>query len=227
MKVLIIEDDAEIQDLVAMYFELSWPDATVVKAHAGIAGLEAFELEGADIVILDLGLPDIDGLDVCRRIRESSSAPIVILTARGRSDEVVEGLDAGADDYVTKPFVQSELLARAQAVLRRTQQGSLDPKGVFANGELIVDFLRREVRLKGEPLRLTPAEYELLYLLASNAGKCITSRTLLTKVWGVEYGEARDYLEVQVQHLRRKLHDNPQDPRYIAKEEDIGYKFIG
>jgi DNA-binding response OmpR family regulator len=226
MKVLIIEDDADILDVVAMYLEASWPEATVFKAPNGASGLQILQREGADTVILDLGLPDVDGLDLCQHIREFSSVPIVMLTARNQTQDIVRGLEVGADDYIPKPFAQSELLARIQAILRRSREPLNQQRGVYADGELVIDFSRRAVKIRDEAIPLTPPEYALLRLLAMNAGKCLPHRMLLAEVWGVEYSDATVFLDTQVQQLLRKLHDDPQSSKYIAAESGIGYRFV-
>ncbi len=227
MKALIIDDDPDVLDVVSLCFEIRWPDATVLRAQDGARGIATLEKEGADIIILDLGLPDMDGLDVCKKVRQTNTVPIIILTVRDQSTDIVRGLEAGADDYITKPFNQMEFLARVQAVLRRGQPQTPDERErVFQNGELIINFAQREVRVGGDLVKLTPTEYNLLYQLASNPGKPMSHRDLLTKVWGQEYVDANDYLKVHMQHLRRKLNDNPDDPHVIATERGVGYRFI-
>lgn len=227
MKALIIDDDPDILEVVSLCFEIRWPDATIITAQDGASGLALFEREGADIVVLDLGLPDTDGLEVCRQLRESTEVLIIILTVRDQQKDVVRGLEMGADDYITKPFSQMELMARAQAVLRRGQKlADQQKERTFAEGELMINFDSREVKLSIENVKLTPTEYNLLYHLVSNAGKPMTHRELLVRIWGQEYADATEYLKVHVQHLRRKLNDNSGDPRIIATERGIGYKFI-
>ena len=226
MKALIIDDDPDILEVVSLCFEIRWPDATVLKASDGESGFALFKKEGADIVILDLGLPDVDGLEICRRLREESDVLIIILTVRNQQKDIVRGLEMGADDYITKPFDQMEFMARTQAVLRRGQKLSDLSERVFSDGELIINLPDREVRLHGEVVKLTPTEYNLLYHLVTNAGKPMTHRELLIKVWGEEYSDATDYLKVHIQHLRRKLSDDPSNPHVILTERGIGYKFI-
>ena len=228
MKTLIIDDDPDILEAVSLCFEIRWPDTTVITADDGGSGLAKFREEGADIVVLDLGLPDMDGLDVCKQLREISEVPIIILTVRDQRKDIIRGLEMGADDYVTKPFDQMELLARARSVLRRGQsQQTATNQRTYLDGRLVINFDGREVRLDGELIRLTPTEYNLLQQLAQNAGKLVTHRELLVKLWGQEYIDATDYLKVHVLHLRRKLGDDPGNPTMIATERGIGYKFIG
>ena len=226
MKTLIIDDDPDILEAVALCFEIRWPDTEVVTAQDGQSGLATFREKGADIVILDLGLPDIDGLDVCRQLREISDVPIIILAVRDQRKDVIRGLEMGADDYITKPFDQMELLARARSVLRRGQPQQESNIRTFGEGRLVINFDGREVRLDDNLIRLTPTEYNLLQHLAQSPGKLVTHRELLAKLWGQEYVDATDYLKVHILHLRRKLGDDPANPTVIATERGIGYKFI-
>ena len=228
MKALIIDDDPDVLDVVSLCVELRWPDATVLTAQDGATGLETFARESADVIILDLGLPDMDGLEVCKRLRQQGTVPIIMLTVRDQPNDIVRGLETGADDYITKPFNQMEFLARVQAVLRRGQavQAADQEERVFQDGALVINFPQREVRVQGELVKLTPTEYNLLYHLASNAGKPMSHKDLLAKVWGQEYVDASDYLKVHMQHLRRKLKDSSEAPRIIATERGIGYRFI-
>ena len=226
MKTLIIDDDPDILEAVSLCFEIRWPETVVLTAQDGTSGLRQYREQGADIVILDLGLPDMDGLEVCRQLREISQVPIIILSVRDQRKDVIRGLEMGADDYIAKPFDQMELLARARSVLRRGQQEQAATEGVFADGRLTINFDGREVRLDGNLIRLTPTEYNLLQHLAQSPGKLITHGELLTKLWGQEYSDATDYLKVHVLHLRRKLGDDASAPSIIATERGIGYKFI-
>ena len=226
MKALIIDDDPDIMEVVSLCFEIRWPDSVLMKASDGASGIQRFKEEGADIVILDLGLPDMDGLDVCRALKKTGDVPIIILTVRDQPNDIVKGLEWGADDYITKPFDQLEFLARVQAVLRRGQRVSAKGAMSFLEGGLTVDLNSREVKLSGDLVKLTPTEYNLLYHLASNQGKLMTHEELLTKVWGQEYRDADEYLKVHIQHLRRKLGDTPDDAHLIATERGVGYRFI-
>lgn len=226
MRVLIIDDDPDIREVVSLCFEIRWPGSTILTATDGASGLELYQKEGADLVILDLGLPDTDGMEVCRKLRELGNVLIIMLTVRDQPKDVVRGLETGADDYITKPFNQMEFLARAHAVLRRGQAVSGQEDRAFAGGELVINFDQREVRLHGEAVKLTPTEYNLLHALASNPGKPLTHRELLLKVWGQEYIGATEYLKVHIQHLRQKLQDDSSDPKFIATERGTGYKFM-
>ena len=226
MKIVIIEDDPQIVETVSLCFELYWPDAQVLSASEGNAGRELVRTESPDIVILDLGLPDIHGLEVCREIRLFSNVPIIMLTVMDSESDKVRGLEMGADDYITKPFSHLELLARVKALLRRAYQPEYKgEKRLFSSGNLSIDFAAREVRLGGEVVRLTPTEYNLLYHLVKDAGKVIPHSTLLERVWGPEHASETDYLKVYVQRLREKLEVNPKAPQMILTHWGVGYKF--
>jgi len=225
MKVIIIEDDPDVVETVSLCFDLRWPDVEVIAAQDGISGVDLVASEHPDIVVLDIGLPDISGFDVCRRIRLFSDVPIAILTADDLEIDKVKGLELGADDYITKPFSHVELLARIKAVLRRCTNGlPQEDEGTLTIGNLWVDFAAREVRVSGEEVKLTPTEYNLLYCLAKNTGRVIPHRVLLEKVWGSEYDNALEYVKVYIQRLRVKLGDNPSAPRLIHCERGVGYK---
>lgn len=227
MKALIIDDDPDILEVVSLCFEIRWPEMTVLTAENGAIGIESFKNEGPDIVILDLGLPDMDGLDVFRKLKEvDEDIHIIMLTVRDQAKDIVRGLEVGADDYITKPFNQMEFLARVRAVMRRGQSGFGEQDKTFSNGVLAIDFLTREVTLGNDVIKLTPTEYSLLYQLANNPGRPVSHRDLLLKVWGPEYESATEYLKVHIQHLRRKLMDSPEDPKIIATERGVGYRLI-
>jgi len=225
MKVVIIEDDPEIVEAVSLCFDLRWPDVEVLTANEGINGVDLIERDSPDIVILDVGLPDIDGFEVCRRIRLFSDVPIVMLTVKDQEFDKVKGLELGADDYMTKPFSHVELLVRVKAVLRRSTIPDLDRgEEPLTIGKLWIDFAAHEVRVDGEAVKLTPTEYNLLYLLARNAGRVMPHRVLLERVWGPDYGDANDYLKVYIQRLRVKLGDESSSPAMIISERGVGYK---
>jgi len=225
MKVVIIEDQAELVEAVSMCFELRWPDVIILSTGEGIKGLELIEAESPDVVILDLGLPDIDGFEVLRQIHLFSDVPIIVLTVRNQKMDIVRGLELGADDYITKPFDHIEFLARVKAVLRRTSMPQLKRNTEpFQSGKLRIDFDTQEVSLGGEKMKLTPIEYNLLQHLAKNAGHVISHHALLDRVWGVEYTNATDYLKVYIQRLRAKLCDNLSAPELIVTEWRVGYK---
>ncbi|MEE9324127.1 MAG: response regulator transcription factor [Dehalococcoidia bacterium] len=226
MKILVIEDDPDVVEVVSLCFEMRWPNATIVSSGTGEAGIDMVEVESPDIVILDIGLPDVDGYQVCKEIRRFSDVPIVMLTVRSNEADIVKGLEMGADDYITKPFKHIELLARVQSVLRRSQMmPQTGEQQVFQKDDLVMDFANREVRVSDKLVRLTSTEYNLLYHLVKNAGRVLQHKTLLGKVWGREYVEETNYLKVHIQHLRQKLGDDPTNPRLIITERGAGYKF--
>ena len=199
----------------------------VLGAGTGEAALDVVEHDHPDIVLLDIGLPDIDGFEVIRQIRAFSDVPVVMLTARDDAMDKVKGLELGADDYVTKPFNHLELMARVRAVLRRHEMPAPTTRSPsFRSGDLEVDFAAHEARLNGVHLDLTPTEYKLLYHLVRNAGHVLQHATLLAKVWGREYVDEIDYIRVYIRRLRDKLGDDPDDPRYIQTERGLGYRFI-
>jgi two-component system, OmpR family, KDP operon response regulator KdpE len=228
MKILVIEDEPDVIESVRLGFTLQWREVDVLGTGTGEAGLDAVEREHPDIVLLDVGLPDIDGFEVLRRIRAFSDVPVVMLTARDDSMDKVKGLELGADDYVTKPFNHLELMARVRAVLRRLAMPAPATRAPsFRAGELEVDFGRQEARLRGERLDLTPTAYKLLYHLVRNAGQVLQHSTLLAKVWGREYVDEVDYVRVYIRRLRDKLGDDADQPRYIRTERGLGYRFVG
>ncbi|MGH2369498.1 MAG: response regulator transcription factor, partial [Chloroflexota bacterium] len=202
-------------------------DRAGYRVLAAASGQEALDIAAAelpDLVILDLMLPEPDGYEVCRRLREFSLVPVVMLTARGEQVDKLHGFEVGADDFVTKPFSPQELVARVQAVLRRSQQAApATSPPVIRCGDLEIDLLRRRVRVRDEPVKLTPTEFGLLQQLAVNAGKVLSHAELLTQVWGPEYRDDRDYLWAYVRHLRRKLEADPEHPTLILSEPGFGY----
>ncbi|HEV7595005.1 MAG TPA: response regulator transcription factor [Gemmatimonadaceae bacterium] len=221
--VLIIEDEIEITRAVGAALREQHP--AIVEARAGLTGLEAIKASKPDIIILDLGLPDLDGLEVCQRIRALTDAPIVVLTARHGEGDTVALLNAGADDYVTKPFSTQELAARVAAQLRRAAAPRHPPVSINADG-LSIDIHLRQVRRGPMLLRLTPIEWEILAVLVSDPGRVFTHQQLFAAVWKRAYGDARLYLRVHVTNLRRKIERDPADPRLIITEPGVGYRFI-
>jgi two-component system KDP operon response regulator KdpE len=227
MKILVVDDEPDVVESVRLGFTLQWREVDVVGAANGEQALSAVETERPDIVLLDVGLPDIDGFEVLREIRAFSDVPVVMLTARDDALDKVKGLELGADDYVTKPFNHLELIARVKAVLRRHEMPPPSSRAPsFQSGDLEVDFAQHEARLRGERLDLTPTEYKLLYHLVRNAGRVLTHGTLLAKVWGREYVDEVDYVRVYIRRLREKLGDEPENPRYIRTERGFGYRFL-
>jgi two-component system KDP operon response regulator KdpE len=219
---LIIDDEPQIRRLLRVTLEAS--GYRVCEAATGQEGLAQAAQCRAEVILLDLGLPDLEGVEVLKRLREWSRVPVLILSVRDREDDKVAALDAGADDYVTKPFNSAELLARVRAALRHAQ-----PQGVealFHDGNLEVDLARRIVRKSGEEVKLTPIEYALLRLLVTHAGKVLTHRQLLTEVWGAKAIDQTHYLRVHFAHLREKLEDNPSAPQRIITEPAVGYRLV-
>jgi two-component system, OmpR family, KDP operon response regulator KdpE len=223
--VLVIDDDALL--LRALQINLSAREYDVSTASDGASGLAAMARERPDVVIVDLGLPDIDGTEVIRGIRGWSSAPIIVLSARGQENQKVDALDAGADDYVTKPFGMDELLARLRAATRRAAVASEDEPAV-ATAHFTVDLAAKQVKLaSGSDVRLTPTEWQVLEVLARNRGRLVTGRQLLQDVWGPTYGTETHYLRVYMAQLRRKLEPDPARPRYLLTEPGMGYRMAG
>ena len=218
--VLIIDDEKQIRRLLRLALEAAGHQ--VHEAETGEAGLLEIVQRRPDVVLLDLGLPDMEGVEVLRRLREWSNVPVLILSVRDEAAEKVEALDAGADDYVTKPFDTAELLARMRVVQRRTLAESGEP--VFTAGGLSVDFAARQVHLNGSEVKLTPTEYSLLRVLVQHAGKVVTHRQLLRTVWGEKAQTQAQYLRVYVTHLRKKLETQRDAPVLIKTEVGIGYR---
>ena len=220
--ILVVDDQPSLVRLVRDNLEsLSF---RVLVASDGMTALDLVENDKPSLVILDLMLPGMDGYAVCRRIREFSTIPIIMLTARNERADLVAGFEAGADDYVTKPFSAEELLVRVKAVLRRSEYHEVNKYlPTFVCGSIHVDFVRHEVSKNGEMIALTPTEYRLLYSLATNAGRVMLHSDLLTKVWGSEYSGATDYLRVYIRHLRTRLEDKDSDPTYILTVPGVGY----
>ncbi|GAB4434574.1 MAG: response regulator transcription factor [Anaerolineae bacterium] len=222
MKALVVDDDRVLADLVT--FSLRREGFEVIQAYEGEMALRRWAEEQPDLIILDLNMPKLDGFAVCRRIREESDIPIILLTVRGEEDDIVRGLGTGADDYIVKPFSPRQLVARAQAVLRRA--GKTPAPAIRQVGELTLDPSRREVRLgQGEVISLTPLESRLLDYLMLNAGQVLTIEALISHVWGAEGGD-RDMLRQLVRRLRGKIEPDPTRPVYIETVAGLGYGFI-
>jgi two-component system, OmpR family, KDP operon response regulator KdpE len=227
VRILIVDDEPDVVESVRLGFLLQWREIDILSAATGEAALDMVEQTAPDLVLLDIGLPDMDGYTVLERTRVFSDVPVIMLTARDDALDKVKGLELGADDYITKPFNHLELLARVRAVLRRLElpmPRSRAPS--FRAGALEMDFAAQEVRFQGERMELTPTEYKLLYHLVRNAGRVLPHATLLAKVWGREYRDEVDYLRVYIRRLRDKLGDDPHKPRYIQTERGLGYRFI-
>lgn len=219
-KVLVVDDEEAIRRFLRVTLESQ--AYTVIEAASGQDALSCAGNHKPDIVILDLGLPDIDGVEVTRLLRQWTKVPVIILSVRGSESDKIAALDAGADDYLTKPFGVGELLARLRAALRRVAQITNEP--VFTSGILTVDLARRLVTVAGHEVQLTPNEYELLRVLVVNAGRVLTHRHLLHEVWGVEYGEELHMLHVNISNLRHKIEHNSARPQFIITEPGVGYR---
>jgi two-component system, OmpR family, KDP operon response regulator KdpE len=222
-RILLIEDDPQIRRFLRT--SLGVQGYELIEAETGNDGLALAASQVPEVVILDLGLPDLEGIEVIRRLREWSSMPIIILSARGQERDKVANLDAGADDYLTKPFGMAELLARIRVALRRklpAEEGK--PVPVFALGDLKVDFERRRVFRGQEEIHLTPIEYKLLSVLVKYRGKVVTHSQLLKEVWGPAYTGQNPYLRIFILNLRRKLEDDPTRPYYLITEPGVGYR---
>ena len=223
ISVLVIEDEPEIRKFLKA--ALSSHDYKPGFAESAKEGIKLITAHPPEIIILDLGLPDMDGLEVIKTVREWSSIPIIVLSARGQEEDKVNALELGADDYLTKPFGVPELLARLKVALRHARQSPAASEAVFEVGDVSVDLEKRLVKVKGEEVHLTPTEYKLLAVLVKHAGKVITQQQLLKEVWGKHSTENSHYLRVYAQHLRQKLGDDPMRPRYIVTEAGVGYRF--
>ncbi len=220
--ILVIEDDKRIREIVVSALH---DVARVVRGVATASdALASVRAEPPGLVVLDLGLPDADGADLCRRIRELSGAPIVVLSARHQETEKVALLNAGADDYVTKPFSLAEFVARVLAQLRRANMYGNGRIERLALGDLVIDLDRRTAARAGEPIRLTPVEWNLLRVLAAQPGRTFTHQQLFHAAWGKTYGDAQQHLRVHITHLRRKIERNPADPELIVTEPGVGYR---
>jgi two-component system KDP operon response regulator KdpE len=222
LTLLVIEDEAQVRRFLRS--SLSTADYKLLEADTGERGLAAATSHHPDVVLLDLGLPDIDGVEVTRRLREWATTPIIILSARGQDQDKVAALDAGADDYLTKPFSLPELLARIRVAARHAEERGDKKEPVFETGDLRIDLANRAVALAGVEVRLTPIEYKLLAALARRPGRVITYQQLLKEVWGPRYLTHKQYLHVYMGHLRNKLERDSAKPRFLVTEPGVGYR---
>ncbi len=223
-KILVVDDEPHLVKLVRSNLEAQ--HFKVISAMDGMSGLAMVEKEGPDLVILDIMLPGMDGFDVLQKIREFSSVPVIMLTAKDQDVDVVKGLQLGADDYVKKPFSVHELLARVEAVLRRAAPGDdVQARPPFVVGDFTMDFQQRKVTVRGKEVKVGPTEYKLLSQLVRNAGRVMLHADLLRKVWGPEYGGETEYLRVYISYLRNKIEEDPGNPKYILTEHGVGYMF--
>ena len=222
IRILSIEDESEIRKFLRS--TLGANGMIVIEAETGREGLQKVTTQSPDVILLDLGLPDMDGMDIIRQVREWGRTPIIVLSARGQERDKIEALELGADDYLTKPFAAGELVARIKVALRHAQRPQGDAPVVYEYDNLLIDTGSRRVRLDGEDVHLTPIEYKLLSVLARNSGKVLTHSVLLREVWGKHSQDSQTYLRIHTQHLREKLKDDALNPRFIVTEPGIGYR---
>ena len=223
--ILVVDDEERMARFIRL--NLEHDGFRVVEAHRGLEAIQQLRVAMPDVVILDVMMPDLDGFEVLKMIREISNVPVIMLTAKGEEDDRVRGLELGADDYVTKPFSPRELVSRVKAVLRRTEASGFGAKEVYEiDDRLKIDFGRREVWVEGKLVKLRPTEYRLLYHLVQNAGWVMTYDQLLSKVWGYEYRDEPHYVRLYINYLRQKLEKDPANPKYILTERGVGYRFV-
>jgi two-component system KDP operon response regulator KdpE len=223
-KILIIDDEETTVHLLSLLMERRGFE--VIKAFSAEDGLRKAYRHQPDLVLLDIMMPDMDGWEVCKRLREMSDVPIIFLTAKSEGKDVVKGLEMGADDYVVKPYDNDELVARVRAHLRRAPKPNMSEELVFNGGEFRINFMNREVRVRNETKHLTPKEFNLLGVLVRSAGRVVPRNELVTEAWGEEYADAIDSLKLYIHYLRQKLEVDPERPEYILTSRGVGYRFI-
>jgi two-component system KDP operon response regulator KdpE len=223
LQILLIEDEPQMRRFLRA--SLSSSGHVLIEAATGEEGLAAAAAHPPDVILLDLGLPDIDGLEVTQRLRAWTRTPIIVLSARDKEHDKVAALDAGADDYLTKPFSLPELLARIRVAVRHAGVDAAKEESAYDLGELKIDLASRVVTRRGEEIRLTPIEFKLLATLVRNAGRVMTYQQLLKEVWGLRYASQKQYLHVYVGHLRHKLEEDPTRPRFLMTDAGVGYRF--
>jgi len=225
MRVLVVDDESRMINFIRMNLELE--GFQVIEAGNGLEALDMLRRHIPDLIILDVMMPQLDGFETLRMLREFSNVPVIMLTAKGEEEDKVRGLELGADDYITKPFGAREMVSRAKAVLRRINSVSEPSEAILSiDDRLSVDFNKREVIVEGEHIKLRPTEYRLLYHLIENAGWTVPHEQLLAKVWGYEYRDETHYVRLYVNYLREKVEEDPSNPKYILTERGIGYRFI-
>jgi len=222
--ILVVDDEARMVRFIRLNLEQD--GFQVISAYDGREALEQVRSQLPNLVLLDVMMPDLDGFEVLQRIREQSSVPVIMLTAKGEEEDRVRGLELGADDYITKPFSPRELVSRVRAVLRRTEAAGSVTGVIEVDDRLKLDFDRREVWVDGKLVKLRPTEYRMLYHLVQNAGWVVTHEQLLTKVWGYEYRDEPHYVRLYINYLRKKLEEDPANPKYILTERGVGYRFV-
>jgi two-component system KDP operon response regulator KdpE len=224
-RILVVDDEERMVRFIRLNLEQD--GFQVVEAYAGQQAMDKLRETLPDLVLLDVMMPDIDGFEVLRLIRENNDVPVIMLTAKGEEDDRVRGLELGADDYITKPFSPRELVSRVRAVLRRTDTARGQTTGLIeVDDRLKIDFDRREVWVEGKLVKLRPTEYRLLYHLVQNAGWVVSHDQILAKVWGYEYRDEPHYVRLYVNYLRQKLEEDPANPKYILTERGVGYRFV-
>lgn len=223
-RILAVDDEERMVRFIRL--NLEHDGFQVIEAYRGTQAIESLRRDMPDLVLLDVMMPDIDGFEVLRMIREISSVPVIMLTAKGEEDDRILGLELGADDYITKPFSPRELVSRVRAVLRRTESPGSTHGLIEVDDRLKLDFDRREVWVDGELAQLRPTEYRLLYHLVQNAGWVVTHDQLLSKVWGYAYRDEPHYVRLYINYLRKKLEKDPSNPQYILTERGVGYRFV-
>ncbi len=224
-KILVVDDEKRMVRFIQLNLEQD--GYQVITAYNGSEALEQVRTQLPDLILLDIMMPDINGFEVLKRIREVNTVPVIMLTAKGEEDDRIQGLELGADDYITKPFSPREMVSRIRAVLRRTRSFKEDQVDLIkVDDRLTIDFSRREVWVEGKKVDLRPTEYRLLYHLVKNAGWVNTHEQLLSKVWGFEYQDEPHYVRLYVNYLRKKLEKDPSNPQYILTERGVGYRFV-
>ncbi|MCD4686084.1 MAG: response regulator transcription factor [Anaerolineae bacterium] len=225
-RILVVDDEPRMIGFIRMNLELE--GSQVLEAHNGLEALEVIRTQLPDLVLLDVMMPELDGFETLRMLREFSNIPVIMLTAKGEEDDKVFGLELGADDYITKPFGSRELSSRVRAVLRRAEMPTASPEQavLMIDDRLSVDFNRREVIVNDTHIKLRPTEYRLLYHLIENSGWTVPHEQLLAKVWGYEYRDETHYVRLYVNYLREKIEENASEPQYILTERGVGYRFV-
>jgi two-component system KDP operon response regulator KdpE len=224
-KILVVDDEKRMVRFIQLNLEQD--GFQVLTAYNGSQALEQVRTQLPDLILLDIMMPDINGFEVLKRIREVNTVPVIMLTAKGEEEDRIQGLELGADDYITKPFSPREMVSRIRAVLRRTRSFKEDQIDLIkVDNRLTIDFSRREVWVEGKKVDLRPTEYRLLYHLVKNAGWVNTHEQLLSKVWGFEYQDEPHYVRLYVNYLRKKLEQDPSNPQYILTERGVGYRFV-